>query len=110
MRAGGFVRLKLYGRETKSRPNPHIPVLSGAPFFFSSHADIRNPAAWIVQQLCSCAFLLVMASSNILLRKDARFDVLQLQIAERAMPADTRPELLPGVLRTLVLNALSPKD
>jgi hypothetical protein len=50
-----------------------------------------------------------MASSNIFLRKDARFGVLQLQIAERAMAADTRPELLPGVLRKLVRNALSRK-
>lgn len=69
-----------------------------------------HPQIGIVQlQLCSCSFLRVMASSNIFLRKDARFDVLQLQIAKRAMAGHTRPELLQGVLRKLVRNVLSRK-
>jgi hypothetical protein len=60
---------------------------------FSSAAPLTSamPQLGLSQQLCSCAFLRVMASSNIFIRKDARFGVLQLQIAERAMAAHTRP-------------------
>ena len=60
---------------------------------FSLAAPLTSamPQLGLSQQLCSCAFLRVMASSNIFIRKDARFGVLQLQIAERAMAADTRP-------------------
>jgi len=49
-----------------------------------------------------------MASSDIFLRKDARFDVEQLQIAKWATTADTWPQLLLGVLRLRKLASSAP--
>jgi hypothetical protein len=45
-------------------------------------------------QIFPCEKSAVMASSNIFLRKDARFGGTQPQLAKRATVADYRPKLL----------------
>ena len=84
---------------------PNLAAGSLAPQASDEQADrfhhtINIPIFCKFSQIFSCEKLEVMASSNIFLRKDARFGGTQPQLAKRATEAANRLKLLQGVIRS----------